>query len=55
MSARKKLNGAHTAGAVLVAGLLGLLSGSGAVFLVSLGGLLAADLVSGNIRPRPRR
>ena len=55
MSARKKLNGAHAAGAVLVAGLLGLLSGSGTVFLVSLGGLLAADLVAGNIRPRPRR
>ena len=55
MSARKKLNGAHAAGAVLVAGLLGLLSGSGTVFLVSLGGLLAADLVSGNIRLRPRR
>ena len=44
MSARKKLNGAHTTSALLVAGLLGLLTGSGTVFLVSLGGLLAAAL-----------
>jgi hypothetical protein len=51
MSARSKLNGAPAAGALLVAGLLGLLTGSGTVFLVSLGGLLAADLIAGNIRP----
>ncbi len=56
MSARTKLNGAHAAGALLVAGLLGMLTGSGAVFLVSLGGLLAADVIAGNIRPpRPQR
>jgi hypothetical protein len=54
MSARRKLNGAYAAGALVVAGLPGLLTGSGAVFLVSLAGLLVADLVAGNIRP-PRR
>ncbi len=51
MSARTKLNGAHAAGALLVAGPQGLLTGSGTVFLVSLGGLLAADVIAGNIRP----
>ncbi len=51
MSARRKLNGAHATGALVVAGLLGLLTGSGTVFLVSLGGLLVTDLVAGNIRP----
>jgi hypothetical protein len=51
MSARTKLNGAYAAGALLAAGLLGLLTGSATVFLVSLGGLLAADLIAGNIRP----
>jgi hypothetical protein len=51
MSARTKLNGAHVAGALLVAGLLGLFTRSLGVFLFSLGGLLVADLVAGNIRP----
>ena len=56
MSARRKLNAAHATGALLVAGVLGLVTGSGAVFLVGLGGLLAADLIAGNIRPdRPDR
>lgn len=54
MSARKKLNGAHVLGALLVAGLLGAVTGSGGIFWVSLGGLLAADVLAGNIRP-PRR
>jgi hypothetical protein len=56
MSARNKLNGASATGVLLVAGLLGLLTGSGTVFLVSLGGLLAAEFIAGNIRPpRPPR
>jgi hypothetical protein len=56
MSARSKLNGAYAVGALLVAGLLGLLTGSGTVFLVSLVGLLVADLIAGHIRlPRSPR
>jgi hypothetical protein len=54
MSVRRKLNGAHATGALLLAGLLGLVTGSAGVFLVSFGGLLAADLVAGNIRPKRR-
>jgi hypothetical protein len=56
MFARTKSNGAYTTGALLRAGLLGLLTGSGAVFLVRLGGRRAVDLVAGDIRPpRSRR
>jgi hypothetical protein len=54
MSARTKLNGAYLAGSLAIAGTLGLLTGSGIVFLVSLGCLLVIDLVSGNIRPSGR-
>jgi hypothetical protein len=54
MSARQKLNGAYIAVSLFVAGLLGLLTGSGAVFLVSLGCLVIVDLVAGHIR-LPRR
>jgi hypothetical protein len=51
MSARNKLNGWHLFGALVTAAVLGLLSGSAAVFLVTLGGVLAADVFAGNIRP----
>lgn len=56
MSARRQLNAAYFVAAVFTAGIVGLLTGSGMVFLVSLAGLLAADLIAGNIRPpRSRR
>jgi hypothetical protein len=55
MGARKELNGAHLTGSSFGAGLLGLLTGSVTVFLLSLGSLMAVELVSGNIRPRRRR
>jgi hypothetical protein len=54
MAARKKLNAAFAIGALLVAGALGLITSSATVFLISLGGLLVADLIAGNIRPRRR-
>jgi hypothetical protein len=55
MSARRKLNGAHLTGSLVVAGLAGLATGSGAVFVAALGLLVAIDVVAGNIRPRPPR
>jgi hypothetical protein len=51
MSAREKLNGVYVAGSVVVAALLGLLTGSRAVFFVALGSLLVVNGLSGNIRP----
>jgi hypothetical protein len=51
MSARTRLNDAHAAGSLLVAGLLRLLTGCGKVVLVSLGGLRAAVLIADSIRP----
>jgi hypothetical protein len=55
MSARTQLNGAHLAGSLLVAGVLGLLTGSETVFLVSLGSLLVIDVIAGHIRFSGRR
>jgi hypothetical protein len=50
MSAKHKLNGAHFTGTLLVAGLLGWLTGSGTVFLIALVGLLVAAYHAGDIR-----
>ena len=50
MSAKNKLNGAHFLGALLVAGLLGVVTGSFAVFVVALIGLLIAGALAGDIR-----
>jgi hypothetical protein len=50
VSARRKLNAAHLLGALLVAGLVGLATGSGLAFTVALGGLLLAGLVARDIR-----
>lgn len=51
MSARNKLNGAFALGSFLMAGLLGLVTGSLTVFVVSLGALVLANLIAGDIRP----
>lgn len=51
MSARRKLNGAYFNGALFVSGILGLMCGSGAVFAVSLCGLVVTNVIAGNIRP----
>jgi len=50
MSARRKLNAAHLLGSLLIAGLVGLITGSGLAFTVALVALLLADLVSRDIR-----
>lgn len=54
MSARQKLNLAHLNGGLVLAGLVGLLTGSWVVFVVVFGTLTAIDLVAGNIRPARR-
>jgi len=55
MSARTKLNGGHANGALLVAGLVGGLSGSWVLFGLALAGLLVSKLVGGDIRLTGRR
>ena len=50
MGAKSKLNALHLEGALIVAGLLGLATGSLSFFLVVLAGLLAAGVISGDIR-----
>jgi hypothetical protein len=50
MRAREKLNAAFVTGSLCIAGLLGLVTGSGTVFLGSLAVLVVLDLVVGNIR-----
>ena len=50
MGAKHKLNAAYTGGALLVAGLLGWLTGSWVVFLVALAVLLALSCYTGDLR-----
>ena len=50
MSAKHKLNAAHFTGTLLVAGLLGLVTGSAIVFLIVFGSLLVAAYHAGDIR-----
>jgi hypothetical protein len=54
-TARNKLNAAHINGALIIAAVLGALTGSWWIFGVTLGGLLVSALVSGEIRLRGRR
>lgn len=50
MGAKHKLNNAHLNGAVLLAGLAGLLTDSVGVFAIALLVLIGAALASGEIR-----
>ncbi len=50
MSAKHKLNSAHLLGALLVAGLVGGVTGSAGVFLIALAALLTAGYHAGDIR-----
>ena len=50
MSTKDKLNAAHFYGALLVAGLVGWLTGSVIVFLIALSALLLAGYHAGDIR-----
>ena len=51
MSARQKLNGAHLTGGLIIAGFVGLFTGSWTVFVVVFGTLTVIDVAAGNIRP----
>ncbi len=55
MNARHKLNAAYVNGTLLVAGTLGLVTQSWALFGVALVIGLALDYWAGNIRPSSRR
>jgi hypothetical protein len=50
MSAKRKLNAAHLLGTLVLAGLLGGLTGSWLVFGIALLGLLIACYLAGDIR-----
>jgi hypothetical protein len=50
MGARKKLNAAYANGAFLLAGAIGAVTGSWAVFGAALAGLLITSVLIGNIR-----
>jgi hypothetical protein len=52
MNARNKLNTIFVGGSVVVAGGLGIYTGSWAIFGLSLALLLAGNLVARNIRPK---
>jgi hypothetical protein len=55
MGARQKLNAASATGALAVGGLVGALSGSWLVFVVTAGVLIGASFCAGATRPRGRR
>lgn len=55
MGARRKLNAASTTGALAVGGLVGALTGSWLVFVVTTGALIGLSLYAGDIRPDGRR
>ena len=49
-TAKQKLTGSYVHGALIIAGLLGAISGSWTVFLIATGVLVATSLHDGNIR-----
>ncbi len=53
MGAREKLNGHHIVGALGLAGLLGLMTGSFAVFVIASIVMIGASIHSGEIRSKP--
>jgi hypothetical protein len=55
MNARQKLNSGHINGALLVAGLIGGLTGSWTIFGLTVAGLLITKVMSGDIRLNGRK
>ena len=49
-TAKQKLNGSYLHGALIIAGLLGAISGSWMVFLIATGVLVATSVHDGSIR-----
>jgi hypothetical protein len=52
MGARNELNKVHIVGSLGVAGILGLVTGSVAVFVIAGAAMIGAVLCTGEIRPR---
>lgn len=52
MSARNKLNAAHVNGVLFISGLLGLVTDSGALFLLAAAVLFFTGWQSGSFRPK---
>lgn len=55
MGARQKLNSIYFGGAAIAAGFMGLMFKSVTVFIICMGGLIAAMLHDGSLRPRANR
>ena len=55
MGARQKLNDAHVIGAIIVAGVLGLMTCSWTVFIIASAVLIGAAILGGDIRLHKRR
>jgi len=55
MGARQKLNQAHVNGALIAAGVLGLVTGSWTIFAIAGAGLIGAAVYSGGIRTKGGR
>jgi len=55
LGARQELNGVHVLGSLGVAGFLGALTGSWAVFLVVGAAMIAGSFYTGGIRPKGRQ
>jgi len=54
MGARQKLNDAHVNGALIAAGVLGLMTGSWVIFIIAGAALIGAATCNGDIRPKSR-
>ena len=55
MGARQKLNEAHVNGALIAAGVLGLMTGSWVIFIIAGAALIGAATSNGDIRSRSYR
>ena len=49
-TAKQKLNGSYVHGALIIAGVLGAISGSWTIFLIAAGVLVATSIHDGSIR-----
>ena len=50
MGAKQKLNSAHPSAAMVIAGLIGLVTQSWNAFAVALAGVIVVDVIAGDIR-----
>ncbi len=55
MGARTKLNNVHVGGSIVLAGLVGIVTGSWLIFAVTGATLIASGVYLGNIRPNGKK